>query len=127
MGHVQSTYECHPQTLFRIFTNPGEQALFRCLQPLQAPDLLCCICSLHPQHLLVSIMEVRISSTQQCFAFADNTGIFRDIKKRGKRRVLELDPAGRKIVEVRPKGLKCSLCMSQASYMWQPSASLHGI
>lgn len=32
---------------------------------------------------------------------ADNTGVFRDIKKRGKRKVLELDPAGRKIVEVR--------------------------
>lgn len=34
---------------------------------------------------------------------ADNTGVFRDIKKRGKRKVLELDPAGRKIVEVRSR------------------------
>ena len=33
-------------------------------------------------------------------ARADNTGVFRDIKKRGGRKVLELDPAGRKIVEV---------------------------
>ena len=32
-------------------------------------------------------------------SFTDNTGVFRDVKKRGKRRVLELDPAGRKIVE----------------------------
>jgi len=37
---------------------------------------------------------------QCCPCPADNTGIFRDIKKRGKRKVLELDPAGRKIVEV---------------------------
>jgi hypothetical protein len=35
-----------------------------------------------------------------CAGLADNTGVFRDIKKRGKRKVLELDPAGRKIVEV---------------------------
>ncbi|CAK0785742.1 hypothetical protein CVIRNUC_008953 [Coccomyxa viridis] len=54
--HLESTYDCPPQTIFRIFTNP------------------------------------------------DNTGVFRDVKKRGKRRVLELDPAGRKIVEVEQIG-----------------------
>lgn len=35
-----------------------------------------------------------------CCTCTDNTGVFRDIKKRGGRKVLELDPAGRKIVEV---------------------------
>lgn len=39
--------------------------------------------------------------------FADNTGVFRDIKKRGKRKVLELDPAGRKIVEVPAPAPSC--------------------
>lgn len=52
----------------------------------------------------------------------DNTGIFRDIKKRGKRRVLELDPAGRKIVEASiPAGMRifahiwllCNTCSVQ--------------
>lgn len=54
--HMESNYECPPEWLFAIFTNP------------------------------------------------DNTGVFRDIKKRGKRKVLELDPAGRKIVEVEQIG-----------------------
>ena len=36
------------------------------------------------------------------YMHADNTGVFRDIVERGKRKVLELDPAGRKIVEVTP-------------------------
>ncbi|CAL8471252.1 g10794 [Coccomyxa elongata] len=54
--HMESKYDCPPEWLFAIFTNP------------------------------------------------DNTGVFRDIKKRGKRKVLELDPAGRKIVEVEQIG-----------------------
>ncbi|KAK9918761.1 hypothetical protein WJX75_006665 [Coccomyxa subellipsoidea] len=54
--HMESKYDCPPEMLFAIFTNP------------------------------------------------DNTGVFRDIKKRGKRKVLELDPAGRKIVEVEQIG-----------------------
>lgn len=57
-----------------------------------------------PQHHN-SLLEPKIVSTWGVLGLrgavlADNTGIFRDIKKRGKRRVLELDPAGRKIVEV---------------------------
>ena len=43
----------------------------------------------------------------------DNTGLFRDVKKRGKRRVLELDPAGRKIVEASP------FCMAAAAWKRQ--------
>ena len=59
-----------------------------------------------------SACNVQEVSANLCLIYSvsstDNTGVFRDVKKRGKRRVLELDPAGRKIVEASP------FCMSTA-------------
>ena len=53
-----------------------------------------------PAIVLISSIRLKLLVTGKCDCFTDNTGVFRDIKKRGKRKVLELDPAGRKIVEV---------------------------
>ncbi len=96
---LQSTYDCPPQTLFRIFTNPGKLVTLSCDTSLA---VVCIGTSTAAWNFLLELKcGVNMGLLRQGDPVsADNTGIFRDIKKRGKRKVLELDPAGRKIVEV---------------------------
>ena len=125
---AQSSFRCPPEMLFRIFTNPGElrhrpasaitaQASAVSCSALQTgvaarkrpacvpcglgwpcwcPTMAACI----PGSLLCCSVECMCFHWALPLPHADNTGVFRDIKKRGGRKVLELDPAGRKIVEV---------------------------
>ena len=49
---------------------------------------------------LLAISGAAVPSTESLLACTDNTHVFRDIKRIASRKVLELDPSGRKVIEV---------------------------
>ena len=87
--HIRSvaTYNCSPQTLFQIFTNPG-------------------LCPLRFALKLSSLSSARAWSDS---VLADNTKLFRDVKEVTSREVKSEDPAGLRKLHVHSYILLCCL------------------
>ena len=115
--HLEAHYDCSPETLFGVLSNPGAPCiwlLFPCvltlieLQTSNGSYCLACAIVLELQTAVCTALHAltvgELQSVKSYFikqsVCADNTIVFRDLKRVSSRRVLELDPSGRKVIEV---------------------------